>query len=596
MYRNCLAIWDTVLPDDHPNIATPIRQYCRLCSNNLAATLIAATFNATSRSANRAKHVPRSVNDYHRNPSRFSPYQSTNLTCKQPSTQENRENNAMALVVRGGTVVNADRSMRADVLVEDGVIKAVGEGLDVPAGAEVVDAGGAYVMPGGIDPHTHMQMPFMGTVACEDFYTGTAAALAGGTTMIIDFCIPSPQQSLTEALDQWEEWAEKACADYSFHVAITWWSERVEQQMAECVDRGVNSFKHFMAYKGALMVDDEILFKSFSRCRDLGAMPTVHAENGDAVFLLQQQLLNQGITGPEGHELSRPPHVEGEAANRAIMIAQTVGVPVYIVHTSCREAHEAIKRARDDGQRVYGEPLAQHLVLDKSVYDSRDWDYAASRVMSPPFRSKEHQKSLWDGLTSGSLQVVATDHCAFKLEQKRMGLDNFTMIPNGTGGIEERLKVLWTHGVVKGHLTPNEFVAVTSTNCARIYNIYPRKGWIGEGADADIVILDPKATSTIRQANQVSALDVNVFRRLGRAGHAGRDDCQRQGGLQGWSVAARTRRWPQGRSPAAPGSFQGPGDPQRAHPPPRRQTAGQPAANAVAATAPVFSEAMDQRW
>ncbi len=417
----------------------------------------------------------------------------------------------MSLLIRGGTVVNADRSFRADVFCEDGVVRAVGEGLEAPAGAEVVDAGGAYVMPGGIDPHTHMQMPFMGTVACEDFESGTASALAGGTTMIIDFCLPSPQQSLTDALDQWQEWGKKSVADYAFHVAVTWWSERVEQQMAECVDRGVNSFKHFMAYKGALMVDDEILFKSFSRCRDLGALPLVHAENGDAVYLLQQQLLNQGITGPEGHALSRPPHVEAEAANRAIMIAQTVGVPLYVVHTSCREAHEAIKRARESGLRVYGEPLAQHLVLDDGVYSSPDWALAASRVMSPPFRSKEHQKSLWDGLVSGSLQVVATDHCAFTVEQKKMGIDNFTMIPNGTGGVEERMKVVWTAGVNTGRLTPNEFVAVTSTNCAKIHNLYPKKGAVLVGADADLVVWDPKATATINQKAHHSKMDVNVF-------------------------------------------------------------------------------------
>ncbi|MEK0084088.1 dihydropyrimidinase [Benzoatithermus flavus] len=416
-----------------------------------------------------------------------------------------------AVLVRGGTVVNADRSFRADVLCADGKIVAVGEKIDAPTGAEVIDAGGAYVIPGGIDPHTHMEMPFMGTKAIEDFYSGTASALAGGTTMIVDMCIPSPQQSLTDALDEWSDWASKACADYGFHVSITWWSERVAQQMAECLDRGVNSFKHFMAYKGALMVDDEIMFQSFSRCRELGALPLVHAENGEAVFRLQQALLAQGITGPEGHALSRPPHVEAEAVTRAIMLAKITGVPLYIVHTSCRETVEAIARARAEGQRVFGEPLAQYLCLDDSVYRNPDWDFAASRVMSPPFRSKEHQDALWAGLMSGQLQVVATDHCTFLLEQKRLGLDNFTKIPNGTGGIEERLKIVWHFGVNAGRLTPEEFVAVTSTNIAKILNVYPQKGAIVQGADADLVVWDPKATQTISQKTHHSKLDVNVF-------------------------------------------------------------------------------------
>mgnify|MGYP001159248891 FL=1 len=416
----------------------------------------------------------------------------------------------MAVVVRGGTVVNADRSFRADVLCADGRIVAVGEGIDAPTGAEVVDAGGAYVIPGGIDPHTHMEMPFMGTVAIEDFYSGTASALAGGTTMLIDMCLASPH-SLTEGLDQWQEWAKKACADYGFHVAISGWNERTPQQMAEGLDRGGNSFKHFMAYKGALMIDDEVMFHSFSRCRELGALPLVHAENGEAVFRLQQQLLTQGITGPEGHALSRPPHVEAEAANRAIMLAKVTGVPLYIVHVSCRETTEAIARARADGQRVFGEPLAQYLVLDESVYQNPDWEFAAARVMSPPFRSKEHQKVLWDGLAAGTLQVTATDHAAFTLEQKKMGKDNFTQIPNGTGGMEERLKILWHFGVGTGRLTPNEFVAVTSTNCAKIFNVYPQKGCIVTGADADLVVWDPRATHTIRQQTHHSKLDVNVF-------------------------------------------------------------------------------------
>ncbi|MEJ2171193.1 MAG: dihydropyrimidinase [Woeseiaceae bacterium] len=418
----------------------------------------------------------------------------------------------MTVLIQGGTVVNADRTFRADVLCQDGTIAAVGEGLEVPQGATVVDAGGQYVMPGGIDPHTHMQLPFMGTVASEDFYTGTAAGLAGGTTMIIDFVIPSPQTSILSAYQQWREWAEKSVADYSFHVAITWWDDTVHADMGTLVNEyGVNSFKHFMAYKNAIMADDEILVNSFTRARELGAIVTVHAENGELVFRLQQAMIDKGVNGPEGHPLSRPPEVEGEAANRAIRIAEVLNVPLYVVHNSCRQSLEAITRARNEGQRVFGEVLAGHLLVDDSVYQHPDFEVAAAHVMSPPFRSKEHQVALWHGLQSGNLQTTATDHCCFCADQKAMGKDDFRQIPNGTGGVENRLEVLWHHGVSTGKLTMNEFVRVTSTNTAQIFNIYPRKGSISVGADADIVVWDPAATKTISAKTHHQNVDYNIF-------------------------------------------------------------------------------------
>ncbi len=415
----------------------------------------------------------------------------------------------MSKVIKGGTIVAADRSFRADVLIEGESVAAIGENLK---GDTVIDASEAYVIPGGIDPHVHLEMPFMGTFSAEDFHSGTMAAASGGTTMVVDFCIPAPDGSMLAA---WEEWdaksRDKAVADYAWHMCVTGWSERHFDEMAEVVKRGVNTFKHFMAYKGALMVDDDEMFASFRRCAALGALPLVHAENGDVVAALQQKLMAEGNNGPEAHAYSRPPEVEGEAANRAIMIADAAGCPVYIVHVSCEQAHEAIRRARQKGQRVYGEPLAQHLILDESEYAHPDWDHAARRVMSPPFRSKEHQAGLWAGLAAGSLQVVATDHCAFTTEQKRKGIGDFTKIPNGTGGLEDRLSVLWTYGVETGRLTPEEFVAVTSTNVARILNLYPRKGGIVVGGDADITVWDPKAGKTISAATQKSAIDYNVF-------------------------------------------------------------------------------------
>ncbi|MCP8940591.1 dihydropyrimidinase [Alsobacter sp. SYSU M60028] len=414
----------------------------------------------------------------------------------------------MSTVIRNGTIATADRTYKADVLVEGEYIAAIGDNL---SGDTEIDATGCFVMPGGIDPHTHLDMPFMGTNSADDYESGTKAALSGGTTMVVDFCIPGNGQSLLDAWADWDRRSEKAYTDFAYHMCITYWNETVREEMAEVVRRGVTTFKHFMAYKGALMVNDEEMFSSFRRCAELGALPLVHAENGDVVAAMQQQLLADGVTGPEGHAFSRPPRVEGEAANRAIMIADQAGCPVYIVHVSCIEAHEAIARARANGQRVFGEPLIQHLVLDESEYFHPDWDHAARRVMSPPFRNKKHQDDLWNGLRAGSLQVVATDHCAFTTEQKRFGRGDFTKIPNGTGGLEDRLSVLWTHGVETGRLTVNEFVAATSTNIARILNLYPRKGAIAPGAEADIVVWDPKASKTISAATQQSAIDYNVF-------------------------------------------------------------------------------------
>ena len=351
--------------------------------------------------------------------------------------------------------------------------------------------------------------------------------------MVVDFCLPEPKQSLLEALQMWDNKTGKAACDYSFHMAITWWDKQVWDEMAEVVDRGITSFKHFMAYKGALMVNDDEMFASFQRCADLGALPLVHAENGDVVAAMTQKLLDAGNNGPEAHAYSRPPEVEGEATNRAIMIADMAGVPLYVVHTSCEQAHEAIRRARQKGMRVFGEPLIQHLVLDESEYQNPDWDYAARRVMSPPFRNKQHQDSLWAGLQSGSLQVVATDHCAFTTAQKRSGIGNFAKIPNGTGGLEDRMPVLWTKGVMTGRLTMNEFVAVTSTNIAKILNMYPQKGAVMVGADADIVVWDPKKKKTIAAASAAVGDRLQRVRGVRGDGPAALRAVPRQGAVVG---------------------------------------------------------------
>lgn len=411
-------------------------------------------------------------------------------------------------VIKGGTVVTADLSYVADVKVEGGRIVEIGQGL---SGDKVLDATGCYVMPGGIDPHTHLEMPFMGTYSSDDFESGTRAALSGGTTMVVDFILPGQGQDLMDAAKAWHNKSTRANCDYSYHMAVTWWGEKVWDGIAESAKAGITSFKHFMAYKGALMVNDDELFASFRRVGDVGGLAMVHAENGDIVAELTAKLLAEGNRGPEAHAYSRPPQVEGEATNRAIMIADMAGVPLYVVHVSCEDSHEAIRRARQAGKRVWGEPLIQHLTLDESEYFHPDWDHAARRVMSPPFRNKQHQDSLWAGLMSGSLSVVATDHCAFTTEQKRFGLNDFSKIPNGTGGLEDRLPMLWTEGVGTGRLTPNEFVAVTSTNIAKILNCYPRKGAVLVGADADLVVLDPEKEKVVSAKSQQSAIDYNVF-------------------------------------------------------------------------------------
>ncbi|MDP4033491.1 MAG: dihydropyrimidinase [Pseudorhodobacter sp.] len=414
----------------------------------------------------------------------------------------------MTTVIKNGTIVTADLTYKADVRIEGGRIAAIGPNLE---GDKVLDATGCYVMPGGIDPHTHLEMPFMGTYSADDFESGTRAALAGGTTMVVDFALPAPGQGLLDALQMWHNKSGRANCDYSYHMAVTWWGEQVFNEMKDVVDRGITTFKHFLAYKGSLMVNDDELFASFSRCAELGALPLVHAENGDVVAEMTARLLAAGNTGPEAHAYSRPSQVEGEATNSAIMIADMAGVPLYVVHTSCEESHEAIRRARQAGKRVWGEPLIQFLTLDESEYFNQDWDHAARRVMSPPFRAKKHQDSLWAGLQSGSLSVVATDHCSFTTAQKRFGIKDFSKIPNGTGGLEDRMPMLWTHGVNTGRITMNEFVAVTSTNIAKILNTYPKKGAVLVGADADLVVWDPEKEKTITAKTQQSVIDYNVF-------------------------------------------------------------------------------------
>lgn len=416
------------------------------------------------------------------------------------------------VVIRNGTIVTALDQYVADVFCDGGLIVAIGPDLVVPADSEVIDASGQYVFPGGIDAHTHMELPFMGTVSADDFYTGTAAGVAGGTTTILDFIIPSRNQSLLEARDFWMHNAQKAVADYGFHMAVTWYGEQVEKEMRQVhAENGISSFKVFMAYTGAIGVDDDEMIGVIDTAASLGALVTAHCEHGLAVQALQKKLVAQGKTHPRHHAESRPSWVEGEATNRAIMLAKCAGQPIYIVHLTCRESMEAVTRARADGQLVYVETCPQYLLLDDRVYEQPDFEGAAF-VMSPPIRPIGHQDVLWNALGCGLIHTVATDHCPFRQhDQKRMGIDDFTKIPNGAAGIENRMPLMYTYGVAAGRLTLQQFVDTCCTRPAKIFGLYPRKGAILVGSDADLFVYDPTPTSTISAKTHRHNCDRNIF-------------------------------------------------------------------------------------
>ncbi len=416
------------------------------------------------------------------------------------------------ILVRGGTVVTDTGRRRADVLCRDGRIAALDEGLEPGGDTAVIEAGGCLVMPGGVDPHTHMQLPMMDTVVADDFFTGTAAAAAGGTTTIIDFVGPDRGQSPLDALAVWQERAAKVVIDYSFHMTVSWWGERFATEMETLVrEHGLTSFKFFLAYKNRLMLPDEDLIAGFARCRELGALPLVHAEHGDLIVYLQNKMQSEGVTGPRAHVLSRPPQCEAEATLRAVTMAELVDLPLYVVHVSAAGAAEAIAAARARGAKIIGETLPGFLAIDESVYSDPDFDIAAGHVMSPPFRPREYQDVLWQALRDGVLSTTGTDHCCFTRAQKRLGEHDFTKIPNGCGSVEDRLHVLWQLGVNSGRLTPEHFVALTSTNAAKAFNLWPRKGSLDIGADADLIVLDPQRHKRLSAATQHQNTDFSVW-------------------------------------------------------------------------------------
>ena len=418
----------------------------------------------------------------------------------------------MGIVIHNGEVVTASERFAADLRLENGTITQMGTRLEPEGGDETIDATGHFVLPGFIDPHVHMELGFMGTVSADDFEVGTASGVAGGTTCIVDFCIPAPNESMLAALESWRRKAAKAVCDYSFHMAITSWGERSADEMrAVVLEHGITSFKVFMAYKGAIMVDDAALYCVMREAAKLGAVVTVHAENGDAVWHLQRELVARGCLGPEFHPASRPSAVEGEATERALMMAGLHGATAYIVHMTCKEAVHALERAKLAGQRCYGETCPQYLLLDDRVFDRPDFGGSAY-VMSPPIRpgNAGHHEALWNGLANRMLDSVGTDHCPFTHEQKRMGREDFTRIPNGAAGIEDRLLLLYTHGVVGGRFDLSRMVELGSTAPARIFGL-AKKGSIAVGMDADLVLLDPRGGRTLSARTHHSRADRSIF-------------------------------------------------------------------------------------
>ena len=419
----------------------------------------------------------------------------------------------MSLLIKGGRIITASDDRVADLYIEAETISLIGESLEVSAD-RVIDASGKLVLPGGIDPHTHLEMQFGGTVTCDDFTSGTVSAAFGGTTTLIDFCMQVPGASFASALESHHEKIErcKPVIDVGFHIGVTDLREGGSlEELARLPDQGVSSYKLFMAYKGAIMVDDETLFRTMQTASRSGALVMVHAENGDAIDVLVHQALAAGHTEPIWHARTRPPETEGEATNRAIQLARVAGAPLYVVHVSCKESIEPVAMARAKGWEVAAETCTQYLFIDETALEAPDFQ-GAKYVYTPPPRAKENQEHLWQALAGDVLSVVSTDHCPFNWpEQKALGRDDFSKIPNGGPGIENRLHMLYTFGVSTGRLSLNRFVELTSTNAARRFGLYPRKGTLAPGSDADIVIWDPAKALTLSERTHHSNVNYNLF-------------------------------------------------------------------------------------
>ena len=418
----------------------------------------------------------------------------------------------MALLIKGGEIVTASSRYVADILCEGETISRIHTDISPPAGAEVIDAAGKFVFPGFIDPHTHIYLPFMGTFSKDTYETGTKAALIGGTTTIFDMCCPGRSEEPMDGFQTWRAQSEgRAACDYSFHMGVTKFDESSAAQLREIVKAGIQSFKIFLAYKGALGIDDAELFQALSLAKELGVVTTAHCENETLVSELQRALLAAGRTDTAAHHDSRPPRVEAEGVHHLLTFAEMTGAAVYIVHLSCREALEEALAARLRGVNVSIETVVQYLTLDKTYAELPDFE-GAKYVMSPPLRDKKHQPILWNALAQGLINTVGTDHAPFDFKtQKTMGRDDFTKIPNGIPAIEDRVNLLYTYGVLTGKIDLSTFVKIASTNAAKIFNLYPRKGTIQPGADADLVIFDPEYEGILSAKTHHMNIDYNAF-------------------------------------------------------------------------------------
>ncbi|MFD4707083.1 dihydropyrimidinase [Gottfriedia sp. NPDC058432] len=418
----------------------------------------------------------------------------------------------MKKIIRNGTIVTATDTYKADILIEENKITAIGLNLDC-TDVEMIDATDHYIFPGGVDPHTHLDMPFGGTVTKDDFESGTIAAAFGGTTTIIDFCLTNKGESLQKAIETWHEKSKnKAVIDYSFHLMIGEINDEVLQELPRVIEKeGITSFKVFMAYKNVFQADDATLYRTLLAAKEYGALVMVHAENGDVVDYLINQALAEGKVEPIYHALTRPPEVEGEATGRAATLTGLANSQLYVVHVTCAEAVEKITEARNNGIDIWGETCPQYLVLDQSMLEKPDFE-GAKYVWSPPLREKWNQDVLWNALKNGNLQTLGSDQCSFDFKgQKDLGRDDFSKIPNGGPMIEDRVSILFSEGVKKGRITLNQFVDISSTRSAKLFGLYPEKGTIAVGSDADLVIFDPNSKRTLSSETHHMAVDYNAF-------------------------------------------------------------------------------------